>query len=153
MSADESGEIRLWTLTSGRCQFILREKKENLDSVRLTSSDPIVNVWATKDLLVAVTSSARLLVWTHRSGHFRHVLRLGDTTQGAGKIFGEHFMVLAVDQSTVLIDLRLRKEKLSMEMSSLNSNELKGDVTGAPQTPKYLFLSELQKLSHEKNFS
>ena len=57
MSADESGEIRLWTLTSGRCQFILREQKENLDSLRLTSSDPIVNVWATKDLLVAVTSS------------------------------------------------------------------------------------------------
>jgi len=37
MSADESGEIRLWTLTSGRCQFILREKFENdIDSIRLT---------------------------------------------------------------------------------------------------------------------
>jgi hypothetical protein len=49
MSADESGEIRLWTLTSGRCQFILREKFENeIDSIRLTQSDPIANVWPTK---------------------------------------------------------------------------------------------------------
>lgn len=53
MSADESGEIRLWTLTSGRCQFILREKFENdIDSIRLTQSDPIANVWPTKVSLV-----------------------------------------------------------------------------------------------------
>ena len=138
MSADESGEIRLWTLTSGRCQFILREKFENeVETIRLTQSDPIANVWPTKNLLLAVTASGRLLVWTHRSGHFRHALALGRSTQGAGVLFGDHFIVLAVDQSVVMLDLRVKKEKLRLEHIPIQS----GDERNAfAQTPKHIYL-------------
>ncbi|CBY42377.1 unnamed protein product, partial [Oikopleura dioica] len=73
MSADQSGEVRIWTLLSGRCQFVLGNY-----------AGMISNVWPLKDILVAMTQSGRVLIWTHRSGHFKQSFKVGDSSNGGG---------------------------------------------------------------------
>lgn len=90
-------------------------------------------------------------MWTHRSGHFRHSIQLGRSSQGAGIIFGENFIALAVDQSIVVLDLRLRKDKLKIEHISLENKETPGVIREFARTPKYFFLFDQEvKTEDEK---
>jgi len=107
MSCDESGEIRVWTLSSGRCQFVLRPRPlgPELETVRLVQSEAVANIWPTQNFLIALTMNGKLHVWTHRSGHFRHTLDLGRSSNGAGAIFHQHFLSVIVDQSIITIGM------------------------------------------------
>ena len=63
----------------------------------------IGSIWPINDFLVAITVRAELLVWTHRSGHFRHKINLGRHFNGGGCVFNQHFLCLVIDQSIVVI--------------------------------------------------
>lgn len=148
ISADESGEIRLWTLNSGRCQFILRQKMEP-ESSPVINWDCLGNVWVMNDYLIGVTIRAELLVWTHRSGHFRHKINLGRNFNGAGAVFNHHFLCLVVDQSTIVIDIRQSKDKIKIERKNLNNCPQSPSLS---TTPKNIILFD-QEIKQNQFFS
>merc|ERR1712037_340225 len=137
MSADQSGEVRIWTLLSGRCQFVLGNY-----------AGMISNVWPLKDILIALTQSGRVLVWTHRSGHFKQSFKVGDSSNGGGLILNQNnqndLLIAAFDQKIGFIDLDLKNKKkisIAQEMS-IRENNFK--IRSTAMTPSRLFLSSSQ---------
>jgi len=155
MSCDESGEIRVWTLSSGRCQFVLRPRPRGpeLETVRLVQSEAIANIWPTQNFLIALTMNGKLHVWTHRSGHFRHTLDLGRTSNGAGAIFHKHFLSVIVDQSIITIDIRQSRDKVKIEQKSLNSMKLSNSNSSRTPSSFILFNDEMKRAGFHTQLS
>jgi len=155
MSCDESGEIRVWTLSSGRCQFVLRPRPRGpeLETVRLVQSEAIANIWPTQNFLIALTMNGKLHVWTHRSGHFRHTLDLGRSSNGAGAIFHQHFLSVIVDQSIITIDIRQSRDKVKIEQKSLNSMKLSNSNSSRTPSSFILYNDEMKRAGFHTQLS
>ena len=162
MSCDESGEIRVWTLSSGRCQFVLRPRPKGpeLETVRLVQSEAIANIWPTQNYLIALTMNGKLHVWTHRSGHFRHTLDLGRSSNGAGAIYHQHFLSVIVDQSIItiglfettknnfqnlILDIRQSRDKVKIEQKSLNTMKLSNSNSSRTPNSFILYNDEMKR--------
>ena len=82
-----------------------------------------------RDILVALTQSGRVLIWTHRSGHFKQSFKVGDSSNGGGIMLdcyqNNDLLIAAFDQKIGFIDLDLKNKKkisIAQEMSIRESN-------------------------------
>ena len=58
-----------------------------------------------------MTQSGRVLIWTHRSGHFKQSFKLGDSSNGGAIVLNENLLIAAFDQQIGFIDLDLKNKK------------------------------------------
>ena len=72
-----------------------------------------------------MTHSGRVLIWTHRSGHFKQSFKVGGSSNGGGIVLNENLLIAAFDQKIGFIDLDLKNKKkisLAAEISIREDN-------------------------------